>query len=126
MELDKIKSIVAEYNKIYSLAKSVTLKLFKLDPAVYIEYYGIDSIDIGSDEVIVNTDWGDGDRFTFTFPIEFLSLSENDLKIAVTKNKEEREEAIRKRAEEEELKYKQNKEERDRKEYERLKKKFES
>ncbi|MFW6246822.1 MAG: hypothetical protein ACOC22_01455 [bacterium] len=90
---------------------------------------GVENINIYNDEVSVecdNTCMGCPDTHYFSFPVFFLSMTDEELEKAVVVEKERREEEERMEALRKLQDELRKKEEQERLQYERLKKKFEN
>lgn len=131
MEQSEIKRIVSEYDNLYLLAEEVCEKLNKLDGDVYNTGRYIDDISFVVDEEKVcvscdNSYRGCDDDTFFSFPMSFLSMTDEELEkgVLVEKQRREEEEKIRREKEQEEQRL--DHERRERLQYERLKKKFEN
>ena len=124
---ENISSVVAEYQE---LTEAVERVVDALSPV-----YAYDSVDLDSWWLLANGDieiswtkWSRGDEETggFKFPCEYILKTPEELQEVVRLKKEEREAAKKKKAEDEAAAAIKRKEDQERKEYERLRAKFEN
>lgn len=127
MNLEKINSIISDYNELFALAKSKIKVIEKLDNQ-YNTARGIEEISFDGDVVWVKCDIsyrGCYDSLWFTFPIAWLSKTDAELEELVVIARELKAEKERKAKEEKELKENKEKEQREFEQYQKLKEKFE-
>lgn len=127
MNLEQIKEIIYNYEKLYELASEKIKIIEKLD-AEYTTSRGIEDISFYDDVVSVTCDdtcRGCYDTRYFNFPIAWLSKTDAELEELVVVQKELKAEKERKRKEEKQLKEKKEAEQRELEQYQRLKAKFE-
>ena len=127
MNLEQINEIIANYDKLYALAKSKIEVIEKLD-SQYNTARGIEDISFYDDVVGVTCDdtcMGCYDSLSFTFPIVWLSKTDAELWELVVVQREFKVEKERKAKEEKQLKEKKEAEQRELEQYQRLKAKFE-
>lgn len=130
MDLAKINETISDYFKIIDLVRAKCDVLESADNQ-YNTLMGIEEINFyndGSNLVNVTCDatiFGCYDSHTYSFPIEWLAKSDEELKEIVILAKKEREEKERIQKEEEKRKQKEDKELSDLREFKRLKAKFE-
>lgn len=128
MTQEEIKLAIELHSKLEELVENVSNKLEKLDSKVYRTGNYIENISFENDLVYMTCDdsySGCGKEYChINFPISWLSLSDEELENAVITARELRLEKERENKRLEDEKLKLEKEEKDRKEFERLKKKF--
>lgn len=129
MNLEKINQMIEDYDSLINLVKSKIEILESLDSQ---EYYtghrGIESISFEEGKVHVSCDdtfRGCRDWVSFEFPIEWLLKTQEELKVIVLKEKEQRVQDKMKKQEEARIKAQEEKEQQDFLKYQQLKKKFE-
>jgi hypothetical protein len=126
--LEQIKEVINNYDKLIALAET-KIKIMEEIDNKYNTARGIESIDFYSDsDVSVSCDdscRGCYDSLSFSFPLIYLSLSDDELKSVVEQNKVKRIEEERLKKEQKELKEQNEKEQRDLEQYKKLKEKFE-
>lgn len=93
MKIEKIKSTLKNYNDLINYAKSKIGIMGELDDIYRTGNYGIEEISFSkdSDTVYVKCDdssFGCYDSFSFNFPVEWLTKSNNELKEIVLNEKE--------------------------------------
>ncbi len=126
--LNEIKEVLSKYDNLIELAKSKVAILENIDPKQYDTARGIQDVEFYDNSVTVtcdNSSRGCYDMTSFSFPLHFLSLSDEDLKDKVEKEKIERVEALIKKEEERKLKEEEVKEQMEIEQYRRLKEKYE-
>lgn len=127
MNLEQINEIIANYDKLYALAKYKIEVIEKFD-SQYNTARGIEEISFDGDVVWVKCDdscRGCYDSLSFTFPIAWLSKTDAELEEFVVIQRELKAEKERKAKEEKQLKEKKEAEQRELEQYKRLKAKFE-
>jgi len=126
--LEQIKEVISNYDKLIALAKTKIKIMEEIDDK-YNTARGIESIEFYNDnDVSVSCDdtcRGCYDSLSFSFPLSYLSLNDDELKIAVAEGKSKRDEEERLKKEEKELKEQKDKEQRELEQYKKLKQKFE-
>lgn len=128
MNIEQINDIVSKYNDLYELAYNKIELVSKID-SFYSINRGIERLSFEDKSIYVEYDdtcMGCYSTDSFYFPIEWLTLSDDELKQTVLKAKEERLEKERLAKEEKERKERLAKEEKERKDYLRLKNKYEN
>ncbi len=126
--LEQIKEVISNYDKLIALVKT-KIKIMEEIDNKYNTARGIESVDFYSDsDVSVSCDdscRGCYDSLSFSFPLSYLSLSDDELKAVVEQDKAKRVEEERLKKEEKELKELKDKEQRELEQYKKLKQKFE-
>ena len=125
--LEEIKEVINNYDKLIVLAKA-KIKIMKEIDSNYNTAKGIEEISFDDEIVYVQCDnscRGCYDSMDFSFPLNYLSLNDDELKKSVEQEKTNRlaEEAAEK--ERKKLKEEQDKEKREFEQYQKLKEKFE-
>ena len=129
-KLNDIKATLSEYDKIITLVEKTLIKLQKIDAGYYCTYNNIISssnISFYDDMVSIKYDKG-MDYYDFDsldFPIEYLTMDDEELRRTVLQEKEERTKAYSKSIKETELKAAQDKENQEIEQYLKLKEKYE-
>jgi hypothetical protein len=129
MNLERINQIVEDYQKLEEHVKKTFSKLCILDTKAYHLCRGVEKIYFEENTVDLTCDnsWaGHTDYEYYSFPIEWLTFDDIELKEVVEAKKIEREELKRKLEEEKKEKEKLEREEREYQKYLSLKKKFEN
>lgn len=128
MTQEEIKLAIELHSKLEELVEKVSYKLEKLDSKLYRTGNYIENISFENDLVYVTCDDSysgcSNESCYVNFPISWLSLSDEELESVVLTERELRLEKEREKKRLEDEKLKLEKEEKDRKEFERLKKKF--
>lgn len=127
MNLEQINNIIRDYDKLVALAKSKIEVIERLDYQ-YNTARGIEEISFDGDVVWVKCDdscRGCYDSLSFTFPIAWLSKTDDELNELVVTARELKAKKERKAKEEKQLKEKKEAEQRELEQYQRLKAKFE-
>lgn len=128
MTQEEINLAIESYSKLEELVEKVSNKLNQLDPKNYRTGNYIENISFEKGVVYVTCDdsySGCGKEYCYVkFPVSWLSLSDEELENVVITARELRLEKEREKKRLEDEKLKLEKEEKDRKEFERLKKKF--
>lgn len=127
MDSKKIVEIISNYDELIELT-NLKIKVISKYDSYYNTRRGIESIKFGPDDVNVvydDTCMGCYDSGSFSFPIKWLSKSDEDLEQIVILNKELRLEKKRLKEEEKKKELKEKRDEKEKADYERLKKKFE-
>ncbi len=127
MNIEQIKEVISNYEKLYDLATQKIEVISKLDPE-YDTRRRIENISFYDDSVSVccdDTFRGCTDTHSFSFPTIWLSKTDLELQELVVNERKLREEKSRKLKEQLELEKKTRKLEQELKEYNRLKSKFE-
>jgi hypothetical protein len=127
MNIEEINEVIAKYDKLIELANAKAKFLEGLDDKYHTSrriedislYDGI--VDVTCD----NSFRGCHDTIHFSFPVAWLTKTDDELIELVIAEKKRREENARKVQEEKQLREKEEKEKREREKYEQLKKKFE-
>ena len=126
LNLNEIREIVENYNRLYELAKAKIAIMGPLD-STYNTARGI--TDISFEESVVSVTCDDSsrgcyDELWFEFPIEWLSKDDEELKRVVETERDRRREEERLQKELKDNQAKLAAEEREKQEYQRLKAKF--
>lgn len=127
MNHERIIEIISNYNELIKLVKSKVAILEELDTK-YNTSRGIEDITFTTDTVNVMCDdssMGCSDYLSFSFPIDWLSKTDLELKELIENERELEKEMRRKKEEDMRLRIEKETKERDFKEYQRLKAKFE-
>ncbi len=128
MNLEQIEEIITNYDKLLDLTKSKIGVMEKLDPQ-YNTARGIEEISFDGDVVCVKCDdscRGCYDSLSFTFPIAWLSKTDEELGELIMIQRELKAEKERKAKEEKQFKEKKEAEQRELEQYQKLKAKFET
>lgn len=128
MNLEKIKSIIQDYDELDDLARERIKVLEGLD-SKYSTRRGIEDISFDGDKVYVTCDdtcRGCYDSHSFDFPVEWLCKSDDELAHLIITEREIRKEKERLAAEEEMKRHKEAKDKKELQMYNLLKKKFEN
>lgn len=126
MNIEEIKEVISNHEKLYEVATDKIAFISKLDPE-YNTGRGIEDISFYEYSVSVicnDTCTGCHDTHSFSFPTIWLTKTDSELEEIVVAEKELREEKSRQLKEQTELENKRKKDEQDLKEYNRLKSKF--
>lgn len=129
-KLNEIKATLSDYDKIITLVENTLIKLQKIDAGYYYTYNNIISssnISFYDDMVSIKYDKG-MDYYDFDsldFPIEYLTMDDDELRRIVLQEKEERTKAYNKSIKESELEAAQDKENQEIEQYLKLKEKYE-
>jgi hypothetical protein len=129
MNLDRINQIVEDYQLLEERVAETFSKLCKLDSSTYYLHRGIEQIYIEGNTIDITCDssWGGcTDYEYYSFPIEWLTFDDIELKEIVEAKKIEREKLKRKEKEERTEKERLESEEREYQKYLSLKKQFEN
>lgn len=128
MTQEQIKEVITNYDKLIELVKSKVAIMSEIDNK-YHTARGIESIDFYSDDdVSVTYDdscRGCYDSSSFSFPLHYLSIADEDLKLVVQTVLTERLEEERIKKELNQKKEQVDKEQKERQQYLKLKEKFE-
>ena len=126
--IEQINKIIDEYDAMYNHACHVIEVISSVD-GEYDTNKGIEEMSFYKDSVHVNYDdtcMGCYDSGSFIFPIEFMCMTDDDLRDAAVKAKAQRKAEIAAKNSEKEKKDMLDREQRERNEYNRLKRKFEN
>lgn len=127
--LEQIKEVINNYDNLITLVKAKIKVIEKID-IKYNTSRGIEGICFSSDnKVSVTCDdsfMGCYDSLSFNFPLEYLTLSDDELILVVTKAKKDRVANEKLIKQQKELKEQKDKEQRELEQYEKLKQKFET
>lgn len=127
MNIQQIKEIISNYNKLHELAKSKINVIGNLD-RLYSTARGIEQISFDDETVYVVCDdscMGDHDHYYFNFPVDWLSKTDEELVEIVTASREARLQAERKVKEDRELQRKKEVEQQELEQLRKLKQKYE-
>jgi hypothetical protein len=128
MNLQQIQNTINDYDKLIDLAKSKIKVIENLDDK-YTAARGIEEISFEEDIVSVRCDdtvCGCYESYNFSFPLEWLSKTDDELKELVVKEREIRLEKQRKAEEEKQKQDAEKYEELEKEQYLRLKAKYEN
>jgi len=126
-EKEQIDAVIENYGRLIALVKEKIKVIHKFD-SQYNTNHGIEEIVFEDDSVYVRYDdtcRGCYDSSSFSFPLSYLTVQDDELKDIVIAAKELRIEQEKRAKEERQQKDKEDSEKRDREQYKRLKKKFE-
>ena len=93
MKKEQIESIIGDYNYLIACTKNTISKLSKLDNSQYSTRRGVEDIKFYGDSVNVTCDdtcMGCYDQHSFEFPNEYLTMTDEQLLVAVNNEKTER------------------------------------
>lgn len=127
MNLEQINDVINNYDKLVELVHE-KIKILEESDNKYNTAKGIESTSFGDGVVYVTCDdtcMGCYDYFSFSFPLNFLTLSDDDLKKVVEQEKKDRIEKERVEKEKKKQKEKIESEQRELEQYQKLKAKFE-
>lgn len=126
--LEQIKEVINNYDKLIQLVytkidimKKIDYKYNTARGIECINFYGDNSVSVICDDTCM----GSYDTFSFSFPLDYLSLSDDKLKEVIEQDKVKRIEEERLKKLENELKRQKDKEQQELELYKKLKQKFE-
>jgi hypothetical protein len=127
--LEQIKEVISNYGKLIELAES-KIKIMEEIDNKYNTAKGIERVNFyGDSDVSVSCDdscMGCYDSLSFSFPLSYLSLRDDELKVVVEQDKAKRIEQEKQKKEQKQIKEQEDKEQRELEQYKKLKDKFEN